>query len=170
MANESAAGAANAAASEAAAAASTESAAAATGAETGATTEGATEAVNKRDAWKQRYKQRYAPEAEDVDTDSDEYYDNLNKMADDYDRMEGNEKQMNDLLEHNPSFSDMIRDAKEGKSFFPSLVERFGSDNLRKALEGNTKIIATTIQKFLYIGDTIKKINNKMQTNASVPP
>ena len=35
------------------------------------------------------------------------------------------------------------------------------SDDLRKALEGNTKIIATTIQKFLYIVDTIKKINNK---------
>jgi hypothetical protein len=29
----------------------------------------------------------------------------------------------------------MIRDAKEGKSFFPSLVERFGADNLRQALE-----------------------------------
>ena len=35
------------------------------------------------------------------------------------------------------------------------------SDDLRKALEGNTKIIATTIQKFLYIVDTIKAINNK---------
>lgn len=35
------------------------------------------------------------------------------------------------------------------------------SDDLRKALEGNTKIIATTIQKFLYIVDTIKKINDK---------
>lgn len=35
------------------------------------------------------------------------------------------------------------------------------SDDLRRALEGNTKIIATTIQKFLYIVDTIKKINDK---------
>lgn len=35
------------------------------------------------------------------------------------------------------------------------------SDDLRKALEGNTKIIATTIQKFLYIVDTIKSINDK---------
>lgn len=35
------------------------------------------------------------------------------------------------------------------------------SDDLRRALESNTKIIATTIQKFLYIVDTIKVINNK---------
>lgn len=35
------------------------------------------------------------------------------------------------------------------------------SDDLRRALESNTKIIATTIQKFLYIVDTIKAINNK---------
>lgn len=39
--------------------------------------------------------------------------------------------------------------------------ERCTADDLRKALEGNTKIIATTIQKFLYIVDTIKKINHK---------
>ena len=35
------------------------------------------------------------------------------------------------------------------------------SSDLRRALEGNTKIIVTTIQKFLYIVDTIKKISNK---------
>lgn len=35
------------------------------------------------------------------------------------------------------------------------------SDDLRRALESNTKIIATTIQKFLYIVDTVKAINNK---------
>ena len=35
------------------------------------------------------------------------------------------------------------------------------SDDLRRALESNTKIIATTIQKFLYIVDTIKTISDK---------
>lgn len=35
------------------------------------------------------------------------------------------------------------------------------SDDLRRALESNTKIIATTIQKFLYIVDNVKKINHK---------
>lgn len=133
MAEISAASAANAAASEAAAAA--ESAAEATSAEAATATEAVTEAPSKRDAWRSRYKQRFAPEAEEVDTESDEYYDNLTKMADEYDRMEGNERQMNDLLSSNPSFSDMIRDAKEGRSFFPSLVERFGIDNIRQALE-----------------------------------
>lgn len=39
--------------------------------------------------------------------------------------------------------------------------EKCTADDLRKALEGNTKIIATTIQKFLYIVDTIKSINHK---------
>lgn len=125
-----AASAASAGAESAAAAANTESAAAETVGET------ATEQPSKRDAWRERYKQRFAPEAEgDIDTDSDDYYDNLLKMNDDYDRMEGNEKQMNDLLAANPSFSGMIRDAKDGKSFLPSLVERFGVDNLRQALE-----------------------------------
>lgn len=136
MANESAAGAAMAAANSAAAAAASESAPATENAATEtAQAETVTETPSKRDAWKQRYKQRYAPESEDIDTESDDYYDNLTKMADEYDRMEGNERQMNDLLASNPSFGDMIRDAKEGKSFFPSLVERFGADNLRQALE-----------------------------------
>lgn len=102
---------------------------------TDATQEGTVETPSKRDAWRERYKKRYAPEAEDFDMDGDDYYDNLTRMADDYDRLEGNERQMNELLAANPSFSDMIRDAKEGKSFFPSLVERFGADNLRQALE-----------------------------------
>jgi len=35
------------------------------------------------------------------------------------------------------------------------------SDDLRRALEGNTKIIATTIQKFPYILDTVKGLKNK---------
>ena len=103
--------------------------------ESGATQEGTNETPSRRDAWRARYKQRYSPDAEDIDMESDEYYDNLTRMAEDYDRLEGNERQMNDLLASNPSFGDMIRDAKEGKSFFPSLVERFGADNLRQALE-----------------------------------
>ena len=39
--------------------------------------------------------------------------------------------------------------------------DKCSSEDLRRALEGNTKIIATTIQKFLYIVDTIKDISNK---------
>ncbi|MBQ3830045.1 MAG: type I restriction endonuclease subunit R [Spirochaetales bacterium] len=35
------------------------------------------------------------------------------------------------------------------------------SDDLRRALEGNTKIIATTIQKFLYIADSTRKLSGK---------
>lgn len=35
------------------------------------------------------------------------------------------------------------------------------SEDLRKALEGNTKIIATTIQKFLYIADAARKLSGK---------
>ena len=35
------------------------------------------------------------------------------------------------------------------------------SDDLRNALEGNTKIIATTIQKFLYVADIAKGLKNK---------
>lgn len=103
--------------------------------ETSASQESTEATPTKRDAWRERYKKRYAPEAEEFDMEGDDYYGNLLGMADEYDRMEGNERQMNDLLASNPSFGDMIRDAKEGKSFFPSLVERFGADNLRQALE-----------------------------------
>ena len=35
------------------------------------------------------------------------------------------------------------------------------SNDLKTALEGNTKIIATTIQKFLYISDIVKGLKNK---------
>ena len=35
------------------------------------------------------------------------------------------------------------------------------SDDLKRALEGNTKIIVTTIQKFLYIADIVKGLKNK---------
>lgn len=39
--------------------------------------------------------------------------------------------------------------------------DKCSSDDLKKALEGNTKIIATTIQKFLYIADIVKGLKNK---------
>lgn len=39
--------------------------------------------------------------------------------------------------------------------------EKCSSDDLRRALEGNTKIIATTIQKFLYIADIAKGLKDK---------
>ncbi len=39
--------------------------------------------------------------------------------------------------------------------------DRCNSDDLRRALEGNTKIIATTIQKFLYIIATCKSLQDK---------
>ena len=39
--------------------------------------------------------------------------------------------------------------------------EKCTSDDLRRALEGNTKIIATTIQKFLYIADIAKGLKDK---------
>jgi hypothetical protein len=124
----------------AAAAASAASAPAAANAavEANANTEAGAEStseISKRDAWRERYKKRYAPDAEDIDMESDDYYDNLTSMSEKFDRLQGNEQQMNDLLASNPSFSDMIRDAKEGRSFFPSLVERFGADNIRQALE-----------------------------------
>lgn len=39
--------------------------------------------------------------------------------------------------------------------------EKCSSEDLKYALEGNTKIIATTIQKFLYIADAVKGLKNK---------
>ena len=39
--------------------------------------------------------------------------------------------------------------------------EKCSSDDLRKALEGNTKIVATTIQKFLYIADIVQNLKEK---------
>lgn len=39
--------------------------------------------------------------------------------------------------------------------------DKCSSDDLRIALEGNTKIIATTIQKFPYIVDSVKGLKNK---------
>ena len=53
----------------------------------------------------------------------------------------------------------MALDHKTGK--VRVMDDKSNSDDLRKALEGNTKIIATTIQKFPYILDTVKGLNNK---------
>ena len=39
--------------------------------------------------------------------------------------------------------------------------EKCSSNDLKDALEGNTKIVATTIQKFLYIADIVKGLKNK---------
>lgn len=39
--------------------------------------------------------------------------------------------------------------------------DKCSSNDLKIALEGNTKIIATTIQKFLYIADIVKGLNSK---------
>lgn len=44
---------------------------------------------------------------------------------------------------------------------FKPMKDDCTSDDLRKALEGNTKIIATTIQKFPYIVDTVASLKGK---------
>lgn len=56
---------------------------------------------------------------------------------------------------------DAVRQIDHKSGLIKVMDDSCSSDDLRKALEGNTKIIATTIQKFLYIVDTIKRINNK---------
>lgn len=53
----------------------------------------------------------------------------------------------------------MSLDHKSGK--IRVMDEKCNSDDLRKALEGNTKIIATTIQKFPYILDSVKGLRDK---------
>ena len=45
--------------------------------------------------------------------------------------------------------------------FIKPLDENCDSDDLRKALEGNTKITVTTIQKFPYIVETVKHLSSK---------
>ena len=56
---------------------------------------------------------------------------------------------------------DAVRQIDHKSGLIKVMDENCKADDLRKALEGNTKIVATTIQKFLYIVDTIKKINDK---------
>ena len=56
---------------------------------------------------------------------------------------------------------DAIKQIDHKSGLIKVMDEGCSSDDLRKALEGNTKIIATTIQKFLYIVDSTRKINHK---------
>lgn len=56
---------------------------------------------------------------------------------------------------------DAVRQIDHKSGLIKVMDDSCSADDLRKALEGNTKIIATTIQKFLYIVDTIKKISDK---------
>ncbi len=56
---------------------------------------------------------------------------------------------------------DAVRQIDHKSGLIKVMDDSCSADDLRKALESNTKIIATTIQKFLYIVDTIRKINNK---------
>ena len=56
---------------------------------------------------------------------------------------------------------DAVRQIDHKSGLIKVMDDNCSADDLRKALEGNTKIIATTIQKFLYIVDTIKKISDK---------
>ena len=56
---------------------------------------------------------------------------------------------------------DAVKQLEHKSGLVKVMDDGCSADDLRKALEGNTKIIATTIQKFLYIVDTIKKISHK---------
>ncbi len=56
---------------------------------------------------------------------------------------------------------DAVRQIDHKSGMIKVMDENCSSDDLRRALESNTKIIATTIQKFLYIVDTIKDITDK---------
>lgn len=56
---------------------------------------------------------------------------------------------------------DAVRQIDHKSGLIKVMDDNCSSDALRRALEGNTKIIATTIQKFLYIVDSTRKINNK---------
>jgi len=56
---------------------------------------------------------------------------------------------------------DAVRQIDHKSGLIKVMDDKSTSDSLRRALEGNTKIIATTIQKFLYIVESIRKINDK---------
>ena len=56
---------------------------------------------------------------------------------------------------------DAVKQIDHKSGLIKVMDEECSSDDLRKALEGNTKIIATTIQKFLYIVNSTRKINHK---------
>ena len=56
---------------------------------------------------------------------------------------------------------DAVRQIDHKSGLIKVMDDSCSSDDLRRALEGNTKIIATTIQKFLYIVDTTRKLGDK---------
>ena len=56
---------------------------------------------------------------------------------------------------------DAVRRLDHKNGMIKVMDEKCTSQDLKKALEGNTKIIATTITKFLYIVDTVKKLSDK---------
>lgn len=56
---------------------------------------------------------------------------------------------------------DAVQQIDHSAGLVKVMDDKCSADDLRKALEKGTKIIATTIQKFLYIVDTIKKISDK---------
>lgn len=90
---------------------------------------------SKKESWAARYKSKYAPDAEgDVDMESDDYYDNMNKMADENERMSNNEKTLTDMLNSNETLKGVLADAKAGKPFLTSLVEQYGIEQLQDAM------------------------------------
>lgn len=56
---------------------------------------------------------------------------------------------------------DAVRKLEHQNGYIKVMDDKCSSQDLKKALEGNTKIIATTIHKFLYIQDIVGKLNNK---------
>lgn len=56
---------------------------------------------------------------------------------------------------------DAVRRIDHQNGMIKVMDDKCTSQDLKKALEGNTKIIATTIAKFLYIVDTVKSLSDK---------
>lgn len=94
----------------------------------------------KKETWASRYKAKYSPDSEEVDMESEDYYGNLNAMADENEKMSGDIKKFNDAASKNPAMMDMINDVNDGKSFLSSLVSRYGIDNIKAALDDPEKL------------------------------
>lgn len=56
---------------------------------------------------------------------------------------------------------DAVKKLEHQPGFIRVMDDKCSSADLAKALEGNTKIIATTIHKFLYIQDIVSKLSDK---------
>lgn len=56
---------------------------------------------------------------------------------------------------------DAVKGMEHEDGFIKTMDEGCTSEDLKIALEGNTKIIVTTIQKFLYIVQSVKDLSNK---------